>query len=411
MTVLAFDWNATRVRAVMGRAGNIPLPMALEPPSVELPLAIALDKASAELGNAPLARCRAAARQMCTSFLPHLGTARRWQAGRHALDAQAACDLVWQRLQPLASSARAVVLTAPSYLDLNQADTLRKLGEKARIPVLGSLSSILAAALAGHAEEFWQRSVLVIDADDHALTLGWVKGLADRAHLIESRSFTQLGVRAWKDRLIDALADRMIRVHRRDPRDVPSAEQSIFDQLDALALAALTHRPMQLGVNGASWFSHLLVQPEQTVHFCKAIAQQAAQEAGQLLTCWPASELPPAILLTHQASRLPGLIDALRPLLAERGSSSNETLLPPTKVTGIEEEDFGADLLSAEPPPRHVMVLTPEAPARAAHAMAQFFRDGTLPVGHLETIAPLGADITQAPAGSRQPAAGSQNHS
>jgi hypothetical protein len=389
MTVLAFDWNATRVRAVMGRAGETPLPMPLEPPSLELPLAIGLDKRSAEVGAAVLGRCRSAARQTCTSFLPHLGAAKRWQAGRHSLDAQAACDLVWRRLQPLASSARMVVLTVPGYFDPGQAETLRKLGEKARLPALGSLSVLLAAALAGHAEQFWQRSVLVIDADDHALTLGWVTGLADRAQLIESRSFTQLGVRAWKERLIDGLADRFIRVQRRDPRDVPSAEQSIFDQLDALALAALTHRPMQLGVNGEQWFAHLLVQPEQTVHFCRGLAQQAAQEAAQLLACWPASELPPAILLTHQASRLPGLIDALQPLLVEPVSSSSETILPPTKVTGIEEEDFGEDLLNAETPPRHVMVLTPEAPARAAHALAPLFRNGALPAGHLERIVPL----------------------
>ncbi len=403
MTVLTFDWNATRVRAVMGRAGEVPLPIPLEPPGAELPLTIGLDKSSAEVGNAALGRCRISARQMCTSFLPHLGTARRWQSGRHSLDAQAACELVWRRLQPLASGARAVVLTTPGYFDPSQTEALRKLGEKARLPALGSVSTILAAALAGHAERFWQRSVLVIDADDHALTLGWVKGLGDRAHLIECRSFTQLGVSAWKDRLIDALADRMIRVHRRDPRDVPSAEQSIFDQLDALALAALTRRPMQVGVNGERWFSHLLVHPEHTVHFCRALALQSAQEASRLLTGWPASELPPAIVLTHQASRLPGLIDALQPLLAERGSPSSETILPPTKVTGFEEEDFGADLLSAETPPRNVMVLTPEAPARAAHALAQSFCDGELPVGHLETIAPFTR------AGSRQQAAGSQN--
>ena len=87
----------------------------------------------------------------------------------------------------------------------------------------------------------------------------------------------------------------------------------------ALALAALTRRPMQVGVNGERWFSHLLVHPEHTVHFCRALALQSAREAGQLLTGWPTSELPPAIVLTHQASRLPGLIDALQPLLAERG--------------------------------------------------------------------------------------------
>jgi hypothetical protein len=65
-------------------------------------------------------------------------------------------------------------------------------------------------------------------------------------------------------------------------------------------------------------------------------------------------------------------------------------------VTGLEEEDFGADLLNAESP-RQVMVLTPEAPARAAHALAPLFRNGTLAARHLETIAPLGADSRRQP--------------
>ncbi|HZZ80681.1 MAG TPA: hypothetical protein VFE62_19415, partial [Gemmataceae bacterium] len=385
MTVLAFDWNATRVRGVVGRAGEMPLPMPLEPPHFELPLAIGLDH-KPDVGASALARCRSASRQTCASFLPHLGSAKRW----HTLNAEGACDLIWQRLQSPASSARAVVLTLPAYLQNAQADALRKLGEKSRLPMLGSISTLLAAALAGHALHYWQRSVLVIDADDHAMSLGWVKGLADRAHLIEARSFTQLGVRAWKERQIDALSDRFIREHRRDPRDVPSAEQSIFDQLDALALAALTRRPMQVGVNGTQWFKHLLVRPEHTIHHCRALAQQAAQEAAQLLTCWPKTEMPPAILVTHQASRLPGFIDALRPLLAEPASSTSETILPPTRVTGVEFEDFGEDLLVEETPTRHVMVLTPEAPAQAAHGLVRQFRSGALPAGHVDKIVPMG---------------------
>ncbi len=86
------------------------------------------------------------------------------------------------------------------------------------------------------------------------------------------------------------------------------------------------------------------------------------------------------------------MIDALQPLLAEPVSSTNETVLPPTRVTGIddEDEDFGEGLLLAETPPRHVMVLPPEAPARAAHALAKHFRAGTLPTGHLDTLAPFG---------------------
>lgn len=403
MSVLALDWNATRVRAVLGAAGDEPLSVPLEPPHHELPLAIILDKSGPEVGAAALGRCRAS--QVCQSFLPHLcdesSKPRRWQFGRQGLSAEQACELIWRRLHHLARDARSIVLTVPGYITASQADALRSQGERLRLPILGSMPTTLAAALAGHAEHFWLRSVLVIDVDEHALTIGWVKGLADRAHLIESRSFTQLGVRVWKERLIDALADRFIREHRRDPRDVPLAEQSLFDQLDALALAAHQRRPIQLGVSGAQWFKHLLVQPEETVHCCRALAQMAAREAEQLLTCWPASERPPAILLTQQAGRLPGLIDALEPLRFDPAASSSETKLPATKVTGFEVDDFGEDLLIPETSPRDVLVLAPEAPARAAHALVTCFHDGSLPPGHVETIVPLAAGSGKQTAGSK----------
>jgi hypothetical protein len=393
MTMLALDWNATRVRAVVGSAGDYPLPVPLDPPGIDLPLTISLEKSTPEIGAAALRQCRSAAHLMCQSFLPHLSDAPhqgpRWQAGRHSLDARDACDLVWRKLHSLSTNAHGIVLTVPSYLLPAQAEALRRLGELGKLPVLGSAPTILTAALAGHVEQFWQRSVLVIDVDDHALTIGWVKALGDKAHLIDSRSFTHLGLRVWKERLLNVLSDLCVRQHRRDPRDAPLAEQSLFDQLELLTDAAMKHQAIQLGVHGQQWFKHLLVHPEQTAQFCQTLARQAAGEAEQMLLCWPASELPRCILLTHQAGRLPGLVEALRALVLP--SSSAETRFPGSSETNFHDDDFGEELMFSETEERGggVLVLPPEAPARSAHGLADLFRKGSLPSGHLETIAPL----------------------
>jgi hypothetical protein len=258
----------------------------------------------------------------------------------------------------------------------------------------------LAAALAAHADQSWQRSVLVIDADDHAITLGWVKALSNKAHLVDCRSFTPLGVAVWRERLLDALSDLCVRQHRRDPRDAPLAEQSLYDQLEPLLDAALKRQAIQLAVQGQQWFKHLLVKPEQTTQICGALVSRIVEEAEQLLLSWPASELPRTIVLTHQAARLPGLIDELK--LLTLPSSSAETKLPASNETNYHDDDFGEDLLFADNEAQsRVLVLPPEAPARAAHGLAELFCKGTL-AGHLDAIVPL-------PANSRPPVAASPN--
>ncbi|MBI1832935.1 MAG: P1 family peptidase, partial [Planctomycetes bacterium] len=292
------------------------------------------------------------------------------------------------KLAQLAGSALGIVLAVPGYFQPRQAEILRRVATP--LPVLGSVPALLAAAIAGHAEQFWERSVLVVDVDEHALTLGWVKSISDKAHLIESRSFTNLGLRFFSERILNALADLCVRQHRRDPRDIPQAEQSLYDQLDVLTEAALKHQAIQLGIQAPQWFKHLLVHPEEIFRFCHALTHQAALEIEHLLAAWPATESPRCILLTQSAGRLPGLLDLVRTLVLP--SAAAETRLPANNETNYHDEDLVEDLMFNEVEDRiEVMVLSGEAPARAAHGLAELFRTGAVPRGHLETIAPLPA--------------------
>ena len=408
MNIVALDWNASRVRAVRGEAGGEAHPVPLEPPGVALPLALDLEREPCEIGAAVLRRSRVAAGRVCQGFLPYLtekpGHGPRWQAGRRTLDSQAVCERIWQRLQPAVGDAGAIVLGLPDYLRPVQANALRKLGEKSRLPIVGTAPVALLAALsargtfdpAGAATSFWDRSVLVLDVDEHALTLGWVKAIADKAQLVESRSFPHLGLRFWRERLLDSLADLFIRSHRRDPRDTPQAEQMLFDQLEILADACQANEAIHVGVQGREWYKHVLVTPDLAAQSCHALTAQAAGETERLFESWSGGEWPPRLIVTHAAARLPGVIRAIRGLTPVNASA--ETRLPQIKATEYDDFDFGENLLiDAAEPTIAVLTLPADAPARTAHALAGAFIAGTLPRGHLEMTAPLAPTIAPEP--------------
>jgi hypothetical protein len=394
MSIVGLDWNATRAVAVVGAARDYPLPVPLEPPAAELAMVLDLTGREPVVGGAARRRCRLTPHQVCHGFLPLLGTAAQaspgWKIGRRTLDAAGAADYVWQRLHGLCRSASGIVLALPAYLHMAQADLLRALAAKHKLPVQGSVPAVLAAALAGHTQQLWSRAALVVDVDDHALTVALILASQESAHLLETRCVPALGLRAWHDRLINALADLCVWQTRRDPRDAPQAEQGLYDQLDSLIDACQRRHPIQLAVQASQWYHHVLVQPGQTLAFCSPLASQAARAVEGLGNIPPADEAPPTILMTHQAARLPGLRGMLTALAQAWAESADGLPAPPPRAA---TDDFGEDLLfDAAPEPLEsaaVAVLAPEAAARAAHALAEPLRLAQAGPGHITSLAPL----------------------
>jgi hypothetical protein len=386
MTLIGLDVNATSARAVHGPVGCYPLGLPLDPPHHELPMVLSLETNTPVVGRSGLALVREKPHLTCGNFLADLGIkgtgARRWKASRSFLDSSQALAAVWKRLAQVCSRSPGIVLSMPSYLNRAQADLMRDLGLKNKTPVIGSLPSLLAAALAGHAEQAWTDSVLVVDIDDHALSIGLVRAVEEEAHLMATRHFPQLGLKAWRDRLINALADNCVILSRRDPRDVPKAEQALFEQLDALLDAGVQGRTIQLAIQGDTWYQNLLVHPEETHGFCTHLAWHVAREVQTYYHQIPSEESPPVLLLTAQVGRLPGL--------ARRMRSNLEETFPVTTSKRIfpEEEDFGEGLINESHGPC-LALLAPEGPSRAAHALTAFFQKRDIPHGHLESVAPL----------------------
>ena len=353
MHLIGLDLNATRVRGVSGPA-EIP-PRSLPLDGGDLPLAVSLENRRPEVGRAGLALCRRSPHLACLGFLALLGDKRQWGTGRRRLDAEKALALVFDHLRPACKSAQSLVAALPAYFTSAQAELTAKLATKAKLPWLGSVSAPLAVVLAAHLERPCGGRTLVVDVDDHALTWTAVEAADDRAFILTTQNSTALNLLTWKRRLLDALADRCIRHSRRDPRESAQAEQFLYDQLERVLDACWQGQVVEVVIRAPTWFQNLTLRPEETLGFCAPLAAHAVKEIGQTHGL-PSSGDWETAFVTEAAGRLPGLVPALQDWLEEQAP---------------------------------VMVLPPNAVARAAHELAVRVSERSVPADPLHTVLSL----------------------
>jgi len=371
MTLMGLDLNAGRVRGLCGPAG-VPRPVLLNGNDRELPLAVSLEGRKAEVGRAGVAVCRRLPHLACVDFLPQLGEQREWQAGRHRIDAGKALTLVLEKLQPACVGVRGLALALPAYLMRPQAGLIAGLCTRQKLPILGSVAAPLALAWSAHHHAPWRGLAAILDADDHALT--WSAIAADdsasprQARVLLERTLPKLGGRAWKERLLNAVADRCIRQSRRDLRDSAEAEQTLFDQLDDAFDACGRGQMMELAIQAAHWYQNLILAPQEIVGFCSPLIHKTIEALSGLLKAAQAESLPALVLVSASAGRLPGLVSALR---EHTGTGTSVTVLPA------------------------------DAAARAAHELAGRWHSGALPSGHADVALPLARRAEEVPPASK----------
>jgi hypothetical protein len=357
--VVGLDLTAGRARAVYGPpAGGAPRVLPLDDPGPDLPLAISLEHRAAVVGLAGAALIRRMPHLVCRDYLPALGQAREWRAGRHRLDPAGAVALLAQRLrQPLAGQ-HAVALAVPSYVTVPQVKLLTTGLETAKLTVLGTATAAIALAATSDDDEF--STALVADADDHAITWTVLTAGGDQLRVLTTLTQPAAGLRAWMDRLLDAISDRCIRLCRRDPRDSAAGEQGVFEQLDAALDHLRRGQPVVLQVRTSQWYQELTLAAEEVEQFCAALARQAVdgmrQALAQAHAAVPAMAPPDLLWITADAARLPGLVAALTLHLPE---------------------------------PTAVRPLPGDAVAKAAHVLAGRWTNGELPRGHLDAAVTL----------------------
>ncbi len=371
-TVVGLDLSSTRARAATAGQGRSARALSLDARNAELPLALALDGRAPEVGERGLTLCRKAPHWACVDFLHFLGERRHWGSGRCRVDASRALELVFARLRASLPEADTLALALPAYLTREQIDSIPRLAEKAGLPSHLWLSAALAAALSAAAEHPWDGPALVLDADDHALTWTAIGAGEGTLRILDVQALSRCGVTAWKEALLKAASDRCVRQTRRDPRDNGEAEQSLYDQLDAVLDGCGRGNIVDLVVRMTGLCQNLLFTPAEAAVRCASFVARALDEMNGLLGGAPCR----VVLVTASASRLPGLLAGLHEAVASWTTAEDEP----------DEDDFGAGLLDDETVGRvGVSVLSADAIARGACELAVRRARGEVPAGYLSS--------------------------
>ncbi|HXD87884.1 MAG TPA: hypothetical protein VN641_15430, partial [Urbifossiella sp.] len=313
---------------------------------------------------------------------PAVGQPREIRAGRYTFTPDACLELAFNKLRgPIVEESDSVALAVPANLAPNQVTRLVEIALRAKLPLKGTASAPLAVAahraallLVGKPAPPADKSppsgwvvplrpaatgpgaVVIVDADEFALSAATIMVERETARLLAHAVWPRVAVKAWKDRLLDAVSDRCVRLCRRDPRDSADAEQSLFEQLDEALERSRAGQRVGLTVRTAHWYQDLMLQPEELDGYCSGLAQAGAEAIREMIA---GQRVPPrAVWLTHAAGRLPGLGQAIQQNTPEG--------------TAVE-------------------VLPVGAVAHAAAALVPRWLTGDLPRTHLDAVLPYPA--------------------
>ncbi|HEY1187748.1 MAG TPA: hypothetical protein VGE74_08830, partial [Gemmata sp.] len=336
---VGIDLTASRARAEA--VGGKSRALVLDDPEAELALFVAGDRRVPEVGRAGVGLCRKMPHLVCSNFLPAIGQAREWKLGRNTITAEAALGLVFDKLRaPVAAESDAVALALPAYLTPSQVTRVGAAAIRAKFPLKGT--AVGALALAAHGADAllngppadpppgadWvvplrpgatgPGAVVVIDADEFGVSAVLVSVEREQVRAVGGAAWPRLSIKAWKDRLVDAVSDRCVRLCRRDPRDSAEAEQALFEQLDEALDRARAGQRIGLTVRTAHWFQDIVQQPEEFEAQCSALIRLAGDSVRDFVNGIGLAEPPRAVWLTDAAARLPGFVRAVHANTPER---------------------------------------------------------------------------------------------
>ena len=382
--VVGLDLTSSRARAVSVGAGR-PRTLALDGADEDLRLFANLDRRTPEIGRVGYALARRLPHAVGTNFLPALGLNRSWPTARGSLSAEAAIGLTFAALHPAVThDSDALGLALPSYLTAAQVKRAAEAATGAKLPLRGTVSAPLAvvahradAVLGTHnssgtapaeadggrpdwvvplrQQDTGPGTVVVVDADEFALSAAIVAVDPGEVRLLASALWPRQSAKVWKDRVLDAVSDRCVRLCRRDPRDSAEAEQFLFEQLDD-ALDRTQHgQSVALTVRSAHWYQDVPQRAEDFEGYCAQLTRQSTDGLRELVASANLPMPPRVVWLTHAAARLPGLADGVYKASAEQ---------------------------------TRVAVLPPNTVAEATAALVPRWLAGELPKSHLDTSIP-----------------------
>ena len=355
--VLGVELNSCLLRAVAvgnQRVRNV----ALDAPHDILPLSVTMDRRTPDVGHAGLATCRITPHSVCSNFLGVLGQPQEWRGAKLTLNPESALAVVMHKAaQLLSAESDAAVLVLPTYLTPPQIRSVQELVHATRWPIRGTATAALAvashrASSVGLGSRGEERTILLIDADEFALSATLVNIQESEVRYVDSMAFPKAATRLWKEQLINGLADRCVRLCRRDLRDSAQAEQDLYLQLEGAMDRARKNERVQLTLRAEHWYQDITLTPDDLQQIAAPICRGAIEGLKEFLASTALRHPPHAVWLSEAAARLPGL---------------------------------AASIYKHSPETTKLSLLPATAFAEAAAALVPRWLAGQLPLVHLDT--------------------------
>jgi hypothetical protein len=293
--ITILDWTAERLRA--WTVGEHLRPVALEDGTNTLPLVVSLAERRPQVGKAGRSLLRRAPHQVVENFLPHVGSERRWQHGRHDVDARDLLQLVLVKIKERLPG-KAVGHAVPNYWNPDQVALLEDVTRLSGFRLLGTTRRGLASA--------GMNPGLLIDGDSHAVivTVTKLTEPGPRLRLNQTVVKSELGLPIWRERIAALIASRCVRDCRRDPRAHPETDQLLLEQIEMQLYDWASSAVGRVTFEGREWQHDLVISSDDVQRVCQPLATVVAQQVVRLaeVHTW---------FLTPEASRLPGIAAAL----------------------------------------------------------------------------------------------------
>lgn len=312
---LELDGNRARVRWTA--PGQVTVPVLTHSGRESWPVLVADGGRSILTDEEALELARTDPSRVLGDFLHGLGTTRQFTAGNLGLDSAEALRQVLQAIKRRQPPRVETALGYPAYLDDAAATEAARAADLAGWRVQVAVPSALAwwaaaralPGLPGNRSALRRRWWLVVEADNHGVSLTGVRVEGEHGVVVLRRTIRQLGGRAWLNRVQAGLADAVIRRCRRDPRALAETCHVLAARVGEMASQEIPYQaPGWVELTGKGWGCRLRPTERDVAGWCAPLVGQLARE-----------------------------VENWRPRLDELGSPGGLVLAPGARLPAVEQ--------------------------------------------------------------------------
>lgn len=376
MTCAYLEVHAHELRAWARDRAGFWRPIRLEADGYAMPLVVYGKHRRLVVGQAAAGHLRADPHLTQGALLTILAQDEPITIGRHTLRPDAALGYIVDTIRSRLSGVDRVLVAVPTWLPLPTADKLLQVLRRLQLDIVCLVPRGLLLGLEAATEPMFSHEAWLAELDEAALT---ITHLYIQDGLLQRRRpsvIPALSRAAWRESLLNAVAETAILQFRRDPRALAEVDQAVFAAVDAWlsrpeadghfavplefprtdlqVTVTLTAEQVQQALSGLA---------KATVRHWLASARRMAEPSSA--TSW---------LLSRELACLPGVLDQVRQHISQALEVEVGQSLPRTAASLIQrwqrgELHWSPPLLSAIPLPEAAaaeFVFDAEVPAQSS---------------------------------------------